>query len=509
MAHAPPRNEAFLPAVQPRRGEVREAAVAVAIVAAATLAVIAIRNHVPPPNLAMVYLLGVVGIATRCRRRIAVAASFLSVAAFDFFCVHPYLSFRVSDYQYLITFTAMLVVALVISTQTARIRSHAAAAMTRESRAETLYGLSRDLAGLTRVFDVARVATTRAEALFHAPAILFLPEDGRISFARRSTDRLPVPRSEEEVAQWVFDHGEKAGRGTPNFPGGSALYLPLMGATEMTGVLALLWPRSQPLAEEEDSVLEMFAHQAALAIERTRSQAAAESARVRMHTEEMRSSLLSAVSHDLRTPLASITGAASTLRSQGDKLEPATRGELLDSIAEEAERLERLVGNILDMTRLESGVELRRELCPIEEIVGSALQRLDRQLEDRPVITSLPESLPAVMVDDVLVGQVLLNLLENALKYTPPCSPIEISAEPAGNALNIEIRDRGPGVLPGEEARIFEKFYRGNPKTARGAGLGLAISRAIVAAHGGTIEVANRPGGGAIFRIRLPLEDTA
>jgi two-component system sensor histidine kinase KdpD len=225
-----------------------------------------------------------------------------------------------------------------------------------------------------------------------------------------------------------------------------------------------------------------------------------------MQTEQMLSSLLSAVSHDLRTPLASITGAASTLRSQGEKLLPETRQELLESIAEEAERLSRLVSNLLDMTRLESGVELRRDLYPLEEIVGAALQRMERQLSRRQVETHLPDNLPLVSADDVLLGQLLVNLLENATKYSPEGTPIEVEAESSGDAITLEVRDRGPGFAPNEEQRIFEKFYRGRSDGTRGAGLGLAICRAIVDAHRGTIEAFNRTGGGAVFRIRLPLE---
>jgi two-component system sensor histidine kinase KdpD len=219
----------------------------------------------------------------------------------------------------------------------------------------------------------------------------------------------------------------------------------------------------------------------------------------------MRSSLLSAVSHDLRTPLASITGAASTLRSQEGKLAPEVKQELLESISEEAERLSRLVGNLLDMTRFESGaVELRRDLYPLEEIVGCALQRVERQMEGRAVTTLLPGELPLVYVDDVLIGQVVTNLLENALKYTPKETPLEIAAAAAPGAVVLEVRDRGPGIPAGEEERIFEKFYRGSSRGARGAGLGLAICRAVVQAHQGTIQAFNRPGGGAVFRVSLP-----
>ena len=481
---------------------------AAAIVAVATLASILLRDSLAPTNLAMFYLGGVVAIAMRSRRWTSVTASFVSVAAFDFFCVPPYLTFAVSDYQYVFTFAGMLAVALVISELTARIRMQTAHAVEREARTEALYRLSSRLAGETRVFEAARAAAALAEDVFATRAVMFLPEDGKLSFRRRTSDQLPVSPSEEPIAQWVFDHGHKAGPHTDTLPSATALYLPLRGARETFGVLAVLPdPEGRIFAPEQQHLLEVFAGQTALAIERTLSQRAAEETRVHMQTEQMRSSLLSAVSHDLRTPLASITGAASTLRAQGDRLSPETRQELLDSISDEADRLSRLVSNLLDMTRFESGgVELRRDLYPLEEIVGTALQRMEPQLQGRTISTDLAENLPMVFVDDVLIGQLLWNLLENATRYTPADSPIELAALEQEGSVIIEVRDRGPGITPGAEERIFEKFYRGQTAGARGAGLGLPICRAIVEAHRGTIQALARPGGGAIFRVRLPLQ---
>jgi two-component system sensor histidine kinase KdpD len=489
-----------------------EWAVAGGLVAVSTVIALLLRPLLAPTNLAMVYLLGVVAVAMRCSRRASVLASVLSVAAFDFFCVPPYLTFAVSDYQYIITFAVMLMVAMVISTLTVRIRLQAVHAVDREARTEALYRLSSRLAGESSIFEAARAAAALAEQVFGARVVMFLPEDGRVSFSRRTSDRLPVPLSEEAIAQWVFDHGHKAGLRTDTLPGATALYLPLRGARETFGVLAVLPdPSGRIFAPEQQHLLEVFAGQTALAIERTISQRAAEENRVHMQTEQMRSSLLSAVSHDLRTPLASITGAASTLRSQGDRLPPETRQELLESISDEAERMGRLVSNLLDMTRLDSGsVELRRDYYPLEEIVGTALQRMERQLQGRAISTDLAENLPLVFVDDVLFGQVLWNLLENAVKYTPPATPVDLAAFESEGAVVIEVRDRGPGIPPGEEERIFQKFYRatsGNTlSSVQGAGLGLPICRAIVEAHRGTIQALPRPAGGSIFRIRLPSE---
>jgi two-component system sensor histidine kinase KdpD len=483
---------------------------AVAIVAVATIASVLLRDALAPTNLAMIYLGGVVAVAMRCSRWISVTTSFLSVAAFDFFCVPPYLTFAVSDYQYVFTFAGMLVVALVISTQTARLKELAVQAAVREARTEALYRLSSKLAGETRVFEAARSAATLAEEVFGARVVIFLPEDGRLSFHRRTSDLLPVPPSEEFIAQWVFDHGHKAGLRTDAHSAATALYIPLRGAKETFGVLAVLPDvasnvENRIFTPEQQQLLEVFAGQTALTIERILSQRSAEQTRVNMQTEQMRSTLLSAMSHDLRTPLASITGAASTLRSQGDRLPPETRQELLESISDEADRLGRLVGNLLDMTRFESGgVELRRDFYPLEEIVGTVLQRMEPHLEGRAVTTDLAENLPMVFVDDVLLGQVLWNLLENATKYTPPASPLELAAFEDNNAVTIEVRDRGPGIPPGEEERIFEKFYRGKSEKVRGVGLGLPICRAIVQAHRGTIQALAREGGGAIFRISLP-----
>ena len=235
---------------------------------------------------------------------------------------------------------------------------------------------------------------------------------------------------------------------------------------------------------------------------------------LRVTTEERRSSLLSALSHDLRTPLAAITGAATTLRDESAAIDGDQRREMLDTICEEAERLERLVRNLLDMTRLESGaLVVKRQWLPLEEIVGSALTRLESQLEGRPVRTDLPADLPLISVDAVLLEQVFVNLLENAAKYTPPGSAVEIvaRANPEGRSIIIEVADRGPGIGSGDESRLFEKFFRGRTPGATGstgAGLGLAICRGVVSAHGGTIAAANRQGGGAVFRMTLPIVGT-
>jgi two-component system sensor histidine kinase KdpD len=482
----------------------RQATAGLLALAGSTAAALALRAHVAATNLAMLYLIGVALAAMRLSWQNSVALSLASVLSFNFFCVPPYYTFRVHEYQYLITFVAMLVSALAISLLTARIRRHASEAAAREARTQALYGLSGRLAGQTRVTELARSAADYIQVVFGGTVVIFLPEDGRITFLRRTSERLPVPKSEEPVAQWAFDRRERAGQGCRAKSDATALYLPLNGPGEPVGVMAILPQANERIPAGQVQLLEVLANQTAMAIERMRSHQAAEAARLAMETEQMRSSLLSAVSHDLRTPLASITGSASTLRDQGDKLNSETRRDLLDSIAEEAERLSRLVSNLLDMTRLESGVELRRDYYPLEEIVGAVLHRMDHRLARREVATSLPQNLPLVYADDVLLGQLLVNLIENALKYTPESAPIELVAEAADDSVALEVRDRGPGFAAGEQERIFEKFYRGRTDGNRGGGLGLAICRAIAQAHGGSIRAANRDGGGAIFRVCLP-----
>ncbi len=492
-----------------RRENWRDYAVAGAVVAACSLVSLALRGVLSPVNLAMFYLLGVLVVAMRFNRRVAFTASVLSVAAFDLFCVPPYLAFAVSDYEYLLTFVAMLAVANIVSTLAIRIRLQAVHAAGREARTQALYRLTTELSGATEAVAAARTATAVTQEELGVGIVLYFPdESGRISFGDPAETGVAV--GEAGVAQWVLDHGRNAGFGTETLPGAAALYLPLKGAKDTLGVMAVADGKdSLVLHPEQLRLLELFASQTALSIERIKATTAAREAQLRVETEQMRSGLLSAVSHDLRTPLAAITGAASSLISQRRQMSQETQMELLESIELEAERLSRLVANLLEMTRLESGaLEVKREWHPLEEIVGAALTRLDRQLQDRRVATDIPENLPLVPVDDVLLEQVFLNILENSIRYSPAGSRIGISARAGDQGVSIDFTDSGPGFEAGHEARVWEKFYRGPGVAVRGAGLGLAICRAIVLAHGGTIGAKNRSEGGAVIHIWLPLVGT-
>jgi len=457
-------------------------------------------------NLIMVYLLGVAFVATRNGRRPSGLAAVLSVGAFDFFFVPPYMTFAVSDTQYLVTFGVMLLVSLLISTLAVRVRAQAEAARQREQRTQALYAMSRELAGARTAEEVVRIASRHVSELVQGSANVLLPgSTGRLE--EPTGDGPGASSREAAVGQWTFDHGRMAGLGTDTLPGASAVYVPLKGTQSVVGVLGVRPHETLlPLVPDQLDLLETLARQAASALERVGLASEAEQARLAVEAERLRSTLLSSVSHDLRTPLATITGAASTLLQPGS-LDGAAERELKEAIYEEAERLNRLVTNLLDMTRLESGsLQLSRDWHSLEELVGTALARLERSAKGRPIEVSIPAALPLVPVDGILVEQVLVNLLDNALKYTPPGSPIRVTATSNDGAVTVEVADEGPGLPMGAEERVFEKFYRAG-SGERGFGLGLPICSAILTAHGGRIWAENRRPRGAVFRFSLPFGD--
>jgi two-component system sensor histidine kinase KdpD len=312
-------------------------------------------------------------------------------------------------------------------------------------------------------------------------------------------------QSELAVAGWALEHDRPAGRGTDTLPGATALCVPLRTFGEVLAVIAVKPAAERRLTREQRELLDALGRQAAVALDRVRLAEEARRASVRAKTEELRSGLLSSVSHDLRTPLAAISGAGTLLLEDG-AADPELRRELTVTVVEEAERLEHLVSNLLDMTRLESGVvEPRREWVPLVEVVGSAMNRVERAIADRDVPIDIPDTTPLLSIDPILVQQLFVNILENAAKYTPPGSEILVRATREGGTLVVEVADRGPGIPPGEEERVFERFHRTAAPGVRGVGLGLPIARAIAQAHGGRLTASNRPGGGALFRLTLPI----
>jgi two-component system sensor histidine kinase KdpD len=470
-------------------------------------------QHLNPANLVMIYLLGVVVVSLRFGRGPSVLAAVLGVAAYDFFFVPPHLTFAVADTQYLFTVLVMLITGLVIGSLTGRVEFQAEAARLREQRSSALYALSRELAATRNREQISRAAIPQVAASTASQVCVLLPapHGQLVAVGNSEQDDVYQPSQHDQaVARWVFDNGRKAGHGTSTLPGAEALYLPLLAASGTIGVLGVR-PRNGQLASDLDRLhlLDTLAGLVALAIERANLAAEAQRIGLQVETERLRSSLLSTVSHDLRTPLAAILGATTTLLEADTSLDALTQRELLESISTEAERLQRLVTNLLNMTRLEAGaLAVNKQLQPVEEIIGAVLNRMAPRLREHTVTTRLDPELPLAPLDELLIEQVLVNLLENAAKYAPPNTPIEIrvSREPAGVCL--EIADHGPGVPPQDLERIFDKFYRApNAQTRSGAGLGLAICRGIVELHGGWIRAENRPDGGLIFRFLLPLTE--
>lgn len=488
-----------------------EYAVAVGAVVVATGVAYLMSLAFEPSILVMVYLLVVLWVAARGRVGPSVVASFLSVASFDFFFVPPFFTFAVSDTQYLLTFVAMLAAALLVSTLTVRMRGQAEAAGRRERRTASLYALGRGLVSARTTDQVLDTAGRHGAEVFESRVAFLLPDaHGRVALRAGDAAVLGEALHDRGVAQWVFDHEQIAGLGTATLPASRAMHLPLTAANGIVGVVALEPADASRLGSSETQrALEAFANQTALAIERAQLAEDAERAQVAVETERLRNALLSSVSHDLRTPLAAITGATSILLEKGGTIAASVQRDLITSIDGEARRLNRLLANLLDMTRLEAGqVEPRREWHSLEELIGAAVGRLEDRLGDRPVELQVPSGLPLVPLDDVMVEQALFNLLDNAVKYSPAGTPIAVTAGIDGRDAFVTVADRGPGIPEAERERVFEKFFRGEATRPQGgAGLGLAIVRGIVTAHGGTIAAEARPGGGTLFRMTFPLGD--
>jgi two-component system sensor histidine kinase KdpD len=448
---------------------------AIITVTAATLLGWFLFGEMHLTDVVMVFLLGVVVVSMRFGYGPSIFTAVLSVLAFEFFFIPPLFSFAVSDLRHFVTFAVMFLVAFVISHLTKRIRDQADAAGARERNAARLYDASREIG----------LAYSREELL--------------VSSMRHAREMFGA-----DIAVVLRDGNERE----EPLPAG-AILVPLKGSRGPMAKLALLREDPAPLDRQSRELFEAFAALVGSALERTALADEAQRATLRVETEQLRNALLSSVSHDLRTPLAVITGVTSTLLERPPRDEEK-RQLLINTAHEEALRLNRLVRNLLDMTRLDAGaLGVRKEPQSLEEVVGAALNRLDDRLRDRTVGTSLAEDLPLAPFDAVLIEQVFINLLENAAKYTPPGSPIHVAATVGEREIEIEVADRGGGVAPDDTERVFEKFYRGHDREGGGVGLGLTICRGIVRAHGGRIWVQERPGGGASFRFTLPLDETA
>ncbi len=491
-----------------------------AAVALATLICAGLFRILGLTNLVMIYLLAVVWVAARYGRGPSVLAAVVGVGLFDFLFVEPYFSFAVSDTQYLLTFAVMLTVGLLISNLTAQGRRGASVARHRERRMRELNALSSELSRERSREQLVRVLCQHILEAVGGRATVLLPDTGghlldpslfctRGRVPPPGQTRFPVPGNDLGIAQWAYDHQRRAGLGTDTLASADAVYLPLKALQRCIGVLALRPRESRQLeVPEQMHLLDAMVNQAAVAIERVELAEAARSASIEIESERLRNALLSAISHDFRTPLATIIGAATTLLSgpPGD-IDEKHRRTLLQSLLGEAERLHRLAGNLLDLSRLDAErPALKRDWLAIDELIGAALAQLRGVLGVRVARVELAPELPLFPGDEILIGQLLINLIENAAKHTPSGSPIEIAAHADADWLHVTVRDRGPGLPVGEEQHIFEKFQRGHAEGAQsGFGLGLTIARAIVGAHGGQIAARQREGGGAEFEFTLPL----
>ncbi|MFO1372289.1 MAG: DUF4118 domain-containing protein [Candidatus Competibacteraceae bacterium] len=470
------------------------------------LAAIPLLPYLDHANIVMLFLLAVVGVAAWCGRGPAVLAAVLNVVSFNFVFVPPHFAFAFDTLQSILTFVVMLMVGLIVGQLTARFRYQARIARAREERARYLYEMARELSGALVAEQVSEISERCVEASFRVKAQLLLPNDH---------DQLQLPPAHPgkpgvdlAIAQWCFDRNTPAGLGTDALPAASLLYLPLKAPLRTRGVLAVApEQRRLPLISEQRRLLDTFAVLIAIALERVHFATVARDSLVKMEAERERNSLLAALSHDLRTPMTALIGLAETLTLELIA-EQSPYQESLTAIREQADRMALLVDNLLEMAKLQaSGVRLYKDWQSLEELVGSAVRMLEQPLRGHPLQLALDPKLPLVNCDAVLIERVLVNLLQNATKYAPPSAVIGVTASAEIDWLRVEVWDEGPGLPAGHEQDLFEKFTRGHAESAvPGVGLGLAICRAIIEAHGGQIQAETRVTGGACFTFTLPLE---
>lgn len=506
-----PQQSAFRETAAKPRVHLTGYLVAVAVTATATaVGLLLLWLRIAEANIVMVFLAAVLFISTKYGRGPGILASVLGVLTFDFFLVPPQFTLAVADAQYLFTFLVLLAVSLTTSHLTARLREQVEASRRRERRTEALYKLGKQLSGAMGTDFLLLMAGQQLSQTFGGTWAVLLPDEQRHLHPRWTSPSAPaIDANVLAVAHWSFEHEKPCGLGTETLPNVGALVVPLTGSQQTAGVLiasgsaAGLW--SQPDARRQ---LETAAGLIALALERDRLTIEARNSELDVESERLRNVLLNSLSHDLRTPLAVIAGASSSLLQKTNAATSSLDQELLQTIFEESDRLSRLIDSLLQITRFEAGgIQVQKEWNVPEEVLGAALRRVQQQFPRRKFHTDIPGDLPLVPMDAILIEQVFFNLLENACRYSPEETPIDLTARVTGPAFEIRVADRGPGLAADELERVFQKFYRGSAVAhgdQRGAGLGLAICQAIITAHQGKVRAENRSGGGAIFSLTLP-----
>lgn len=475
----------------------------VVICIATALLAAPLRDFIDLANIVMLFLLEVFMVSLRLGKGPAVLAAFLSVALFDFFFVPPHLTFAVADAQYLLTFLVMLIVALITGQLTAGLRRQSDASLREASRTRSLYRMAEELSGALSLAQVAGILREFLRKIIQADFVLLVPGSAGALQPVGETSLYYEPA----IASMVYEGDKAEWRHAPAKVTGDGRYYALPGSTRMRGVLVIAPLASgQAEIEENHPLLEMVASLVAITVERLHFVAVAQEAQIQMESERLRNSVLSAVSHDLRTPLTSLVSLAESLSVAKPPLSERQRVATM-AIRDQALRLCGLVEKLLNMARLHAGeVKLCKEWQPLEEVIGASIKLLDRSLAEHPLRVDLPPDLPALEFDAVLLERVFCNLLENAAKYAPAGSPIEIAAHQEGDRVAIAVSDHGPGIPEARQKAIFDMFVRGAPESPLpGVGLGLAICRAIVLAHGGEIGVRNRDEGGACFVFSLPV----
>src|SRR5262252_5131969 len=488
--------------------------VALAFVGVALGVAAAIQAWLHIQNVDLVFLTAVVGVAFRYGLLPSLVASVAASLGYNFFFLPPIYTFTITDPENVVAFIFFIVMAVLVSNAAARVRDHAVVAVSRARTTESLYAFSRKLAGAGTLDDVLWATAYQAALMLKVRVVLLLPENDAIVVKAGYPPEDTLDESDLAAAKWAWQSNRAAGRGSETLPGAKRLFLPIHTGRGAVGVVGLDSDKSGPLlTPDRRRLLDALMDQAALAVERVRLVEDLDRARRTVETDRLRSALLTSISHDLKTPLAGILGSASTLRGLSDALDEHAKTDLVATIIDEAERLNRFIANLLDMTKLESGaIAPNSALHDLSEIIGSALERTSKILAQHRVEVDLAKNLPMVEIDPVLVEQVVFNLLDNAAKYAPPGTTVRIQSWRDQDSVGLQILDEGEGILPGDLEQIFDKFYRARKvdQVRAGTGLGLAISRGFIEAMHGTISATNRTDRtGAVFTIRLPVPTRA